>query len=102
MDWKSRVRTAFVTSADVPDESVIEELAQHVRAMYEAARADGLSHDVADQRVSAQLERWRLEAPFLRRCRPDRAALPTAGRRRAHVAQWRSLTSREVAHGPIG
>jgi putative ABC transport system permease protein len=64
MDWKARVRAAF--AAYVPDDDVIEELAQHARAMYEAARADGLSDEDANRRVSAQLERWSLEAPALR------------------------------------
>jgi len=71
MDWKSCVQAAL--SADVPDEDVIEELAQHAAAMYQAARADGLSHEAAYRRVRDQLERWRLEAPALRH-RSHRAA----------------------------
>jgi putative ABC transport system permease protein len=67
MDWKPRVRSTFATSVQIPDDDVIEELAHHARAMYETARADGLSHDAADQRVADQLERWRLDASALRR-----------------------------------
>ena len=53
----------------IPDDDVVEELAQHARAMYETARADGDSHDAADRRVADQLERWRLDASALRRRR---------------------------------
>lgn len=66
MDWTSRIRAAFAASDHVPDHDVIEELAQHARAMYDAARADGLSHDEADRRVTAQLDTWRQEASALR------------------------------------
>src|SRR6185436_4145730 len=60
---KRRRRYYRVTAAArIPDDDVIEELAQHARAMYETARADGLSHDAADQRVVDQLEHWRLNA----------------------------------------
>jgi putative ABC transport system permease protein len=65
MDWKARIREAFAAAAHVPDDDVIEELAQHARAMYAAARADGLAHDDADRRVLDQLERWRLDAVAL-------------------------------------
>ena len=80
MDWKSRVRTAFATSAHVPDDDVLEELAQHARAMYDAARAQGSSHDQADRQVTEQLQHWERDAAALRR-KPGRAALvepPTA------------------------
>ena len=66
MDWTARIRTAFAASPHVPDDDVVEELAQHARAMYDAARAEGLSHDEADGRVAAQLERWRRDARALR------------------------------------
>ena len=66
MDWTSRIRAAFVASDHVPDHDVVEELAQHARAMYDAARAEGLSHDEADRRVTAQLDKWRQEASALR------------------------------------
>ena len=67
MDWTSRIRAAFAASAHVPDDDVMEELAQHARAMYDATRAEGLSHDEADRRVTAQLDRWRRDAVALRR-----------------------------------
>lgn len=66
MDWTNRVRAAFVRASQTPDDDVIEELAQHARTMYEAARADGNSHEEADRRVGDQLDRWRVEAGVLR------------------------------------
>jgi predicted permease len=74
-DWKARVRSAFTTPERVPAEDVIEELAQHAQAMYEAGRADGLSHGEAESRVTDQLARWQREAPALSR-RPRRPAAP--------------------------
>jgi putative ABC transport system permease protein len=65
MNWTSRIRAAFVGGDHVPDEGVIEELAQHARAMYEAARADGCSHEDADARVREQVECWQAEASAL-------------------------------------
>ena len=65
MDWTTRVRSAFMSTSHTPDDDVIEELAQHARAMYEAARADGCSHEDADRRVADQLDRWRVDAGAL-------------------------------------
>lgn len=67
MDWNSRIQAAFLASAHVPDADVMEELAQHARAMYDTARAQGLSHDQADGRVAEQIDRWRHDAAALRR-----------------------------------
>src|SRR5439155_16937137 len=80
MDWKSRVRTAFAGASHMPDDDVIEELAQHARAMYDTARADGCSHEEAEQRLVAQLDRWRLDAASLRRSsrRPPAVEPPRA------------------------
>jgi len=72
MDWKTRLRATFAAAPYVPDDDVMEELAQHARALYDAARAEGLSHGESDRRVAAQLERWRRDAAGLRR-KPDRA-----------------------------
>ena len=81
MDWKSRIRAGFATSAHLPDDDVVEELAQHARAMYDAARAEGLPHDQADGRVTAQLHRWQRDAAQLRRrsSRPPVVEPPHAG-----------------------
>jgi len=87
MDWKSRIRAAFVTSTEVPEDDVIEELAQHARAMHEAARADGLSPADADRLVSDQLDRWRLEASTLRhKSRRATAVEPPPAVSSSHVA----------------
>lgn len=49
MNWNARVRKAF-TGVPIPDDDVVEELAQHARAVYDAARADGWSHEEAEVR----------------------------------------------------
>jgi predicted permease len=66
MDWTTRVRDAFRDTSHHPDESVIEELAQHVKALYAASRADGCTSEEAEQRVTDHLERWCLDAAALR------------------------------------
>jgi predicted permease len=67
-DWIARVRSAFDASS-LPDADVIEELAQHARAAYEAARADGLTHEEANVRVADLLQRWQRDAALLSRRR---------------------------------
>lgn len=91
MDWNQRIRSAFARSAPAPDDDVIEELAQHARMMYEAARADGCSPEDAHRRVAAQIDTWRAEAPVLHR-QPRRApavAPPTA----ASFSRFAGLTN---------
>jgi predicted permease len=66
MDWKTRIRSALIARGVEPDDDVVEELSQHGRAMYESARAEGLEQGEAEQRVLAQIERWRQEADVLR------------------------------------
>ncbi len=73
MDWKSRVRAAFQDAQDVPDEDVVEELAQHAEAAYAEARAEGLSAHEAEERLGGQLEAWRRDARQLQQ-RPRRVA----------------------------
>ncbi len=77
MDWTSRVRNAFASASHHPDDGVVEELAQHAKAVYEAARADGCSHDEGDRRVADLLAHWRVDAGALRhRSRHLPAATP--------------------------
>ena len=78
MDWNARIRLALKTA--VVDDDVVEELAQHARATYEAARADGCSHDEAETLVARLVDRWQLEAAALRRPpgRPAAGAPPPA------------------------
>jgi putative ABC transport system permease protein len=66
MDWTARIRSALTVAGQPDDEGVIEELAQHARAEYERARADGCTLDEAEARVAAQIDRWRSEAATLR------------------------------------
>jgi hypothetical protein len=66
MDWNARIRAALTAAGVLPDDDVVEELAQHARAMYDRARAEGCSREQANGRVEEQIERWRLEAPELR------------------------------------
>lgn len=67
MDWKSRIRAACIVDGQALDDGVLEELSQHAAGVYEAARADGCSHDEAEQGVEALLADWRRHAPALRR-----------------------------------
>lgn len=80
MDWNARVRAAFTRAPRVPDDDVVEELAQHAAATYEAARADGCTHAEADRLVTDQLDRWRHDAAALRHRsrRPPAIAPPPA------------------------
>lgn len=74
MDWQTRIRAVFATSAQVPDDDVVEELAEHARALYDALRGEGLSHDACEARLSEQLDLWRTEGAALRR--PTRRVPP--------------------------
>lgn len=65
MNWQSRVRSALTTSSSIPQDEVVEELAQHLDGLYTTARADGLSHAEAESRASAELHTWRLQGPAL-------------------------------------
>jgi putative ABC transport system permease protein len=80
MNWTARVRRALEQAAPVPEDDVIEELAQHARAMYDAARADGCSEDEADRRVAGMLGVWTKESRGLhhRARRPAAVAPPPA------------------------
>lgn len=66
MDWKPRITAALSEDGHGPDDDVVEELAQHARAMYDAARADRMSDAEARAQVDEQVERWRLDAVRLR------------------------------------
>jgi putative ABC transport system permease protein len=65
MDWHAHIRAAF--PAAVPDADVIDELAQHAAATYDAARADGFGEDEARRRVDDQVRLWVHDASMLRR-----------------------------------
>jgi hypothetical protein len=77
MDWQTRIRQALAGAPYVPEDDVIEELAQHASAVYDAARADGCTPAEAEQRVEALIARWRKDSDSLRHRstrRPNRAA----------------------------
>jgi putative ABC transport system permease protein len=76
MDWKPYVREALQTGSLPPDDDVVEELTEHARAMYEAARADGCPHETAERRVRDQIDRWRDENAALRHKSRRPAAVP--------------------------
>jgi putative ABC transport system permease protein len=75
-NWQDRVRAAFITAAHRPADDIVEELAQHARATYEAARADGCSAEEAESRVSELLDRWQADAGALRHRSRAAAAIP--------------------------
>lgn len=80
MDWKARIRSAF--APDVPDDDVVEELAQHAAATYASARAEGCDSAQAERRAADQIAAWTANPALLRR-RPKRLAAvlpPTASR----------------------
>ena len=62
MDWNTRLRRELPTTSA----EVIEELAQHARAAYDAARAEGCDHHEAETRVARLIDAWRVDAPALR------------------------------------
>ena len=48
LEWKLRIRAAFESGNSLPEDDVLEELAGHAQAMYEASRAAGCAPDEAD------------------------------------------------------
>jgi putative ABC transport system permease protein len=78
IDWKAIVRSTF--GSRPPDDDVVEELALHAAATYEAARADGADPQAGLAHVKEQLGRWALD-PVLFARRPGRppAVEPPAG-----------------------
>jgi putative ABC transport system permease protein len=70
-DFKAVVRSAFANHGRTPDPDVVEELAQHAAAEWEAARADGAAEAVATARVCALVALW-CNHPRVGRHRPAR------------------------------
>jgi predicted permease len=82
MNFNDRIRTACTRTGHAPDDDVVEELAQHARAMYARARAEGELRDEALRRVDVQIALWREDASLMtRRTRraPAVAAPPDSG-----------------------
>lgn len=88
--WKTQIRTALTARAHLPDDDVVEELAQHAAAAHEAARADGCGRVEAERRVESLIAAWCADGERLRR-RPRRAAVvaapPAAGGPLTGIAQ---------------
>ena len=66
MDWNQRIRAVFGSAEHVPDDDVIEELAQHVQALYETSRADGLSREGAEAKIAELMQSWSRDPDILR------------------------------------
>ena len=58
MEWRRDVQAEFARLGKQADWSVVEELAQHAAAAYEAARADGMSAAEAETSVLALIRAW--------------------------------------------
>jgi putative ABC transport system permease protein len=58
MDWKHYVESEFARIGKRVDDSVVEELAQHAAAAWEAARADGGSIEAATEHVRGLISSW--------------------------------------------
>lgn len=67
MNWKARIETAMSAAGPVPDNDILEELAQHARAIFDTARADGLGPSAAAERVDEHIAIWCRQVPQLKR-----------------------------------
>jgi putative ABC transport system permease protein len=67
MSFDNRIRASLSRAGHTPDDDVVEELAQHARALYERARADGESRDEALRRVDVQVALWAADAGLMTR-----------------------------------
>jgi putative ABC transport system permease protein len=64
-DLQQRIVAAF--AGTLIDRDILEELAQHAEATYDALRADGVSADDAVARIDALIEAWRQDPSSLQR-----------------------------------
>jgi predicted permease len=94
MNWNDRIRAALTTPDGLPDEDVVEELAQHARTTYNAARADGCSHEEAAHRVDDLIVVWTRERARLHHPshRPTYVELPSG------APSWWSGTGDEARY----
>ena len=88
IDWKTRIAAALTTARHEHDPDVIEELGQHARALYAAARADGLADAEAIAHVDREIAGWCAEADLLTRPRKRMPAIaaPPAAEPRSRLA----------------
>ncbi len=77
MDWTADIRARLARHQPAPDDDVVEELASHAAAAYEAARADGATPDEALARIAELADGWcRDAASYERRPRHAAAIVP--------------------------
>jgi putative ABC transport system permease protein len=93
VDWKAHLRTALAADGEPPDEDVLEELSQHAAAAYDAACAEGCTHDDAIARVEHLIAEWRRAAPLLRR-KPI-VPLPAS---QPYASQWLAATLHDIRY----
>ena len=86
MDWKHHITNAIVAAGAAPDDDVVEELAQHARAIYDEARAEGASADEAQARVERQIDIWCADAASLRRRSRSRTVVEPPPANARHLA----------------
>src|SRR5262245_7077166 len=80
MDWAAHVRGEFARLGRSVDESVVEEIAQHAAAAYEASRTDGESAAAAEAGVRTLVASWCEGTSGPRRiARPALPAAPSTG-----------------------
>src|SRR5262245_16679960 len=58
MDWRAEIRREFARLGSQVDDGVVEELAQHAAAAFEAARADGQPAVDAEAKIRMLIESW--------------------------------------------
>ena len=75
MDWQAHVRQAL-SGGRLPDDDVIEELAQHAADRWQAAKAGGRSDEEALAHVDRQLRIWAEDAGNLHRRTPSPSPAP--------------------------
>lgn len=85
-DINARVRSAFVGSPVDPD--VIDELALHAEATFDALRGDGVSEPDAIARIDQLIDGWRREPLALRRVTRSAAVVPPGESRAMFSGAW--------------
>ncbi len=91
MDWNTIVRGAF-SDRLMPEDDVIDELAQHVDSAYQAARAEGISKEAAERRVRELLGAWSNDPTMLdRRPRRPPAVVPLQASAAGLAGFWGDL-----------
>ena len=85
IDWTARISAALSAANHGHDPDVVEELAQHARASYAAARAEGQTDAEAVAHADREIAGWCADADLLKRPRKRLPAVvaPPAGTARA-------------------